>query len=394
MNELETGVPVLVLGGKENSLSLVRNLSRHGVSVSASGPANCWGLNSRFTKNAYRIAQGMDQEAYWRDLLLSDDTALDGHILMPCSDDAIAFVAENFEALRLRYVLDDGQADMRVALLDKMETLRLARSAGVSTPNFWPVTNVDDLEPIREDITFPVMVKPLQSHIFSKMFGVKLFIIESDFAELREKVALAHSKGLDVMVVEMIPGPDELLSSYYTYIDKDGRRLFDFTKRIVRRFPLNRGSACYHATKWLPETAEMGQRFFEGIGFTGLGNIEFKRDLRDGKLKVIEANARFTAAQELAVRAGMPIDLIVYRHLTGQPVPLISGFKQDLYYWYPVQDFLSFVELRAKGELSFWNWAMSVFSKARVAPLLDLGDPMPVGRAVWSMFRRVMGAAA
>ena len=41
---------------------------------------------------------------------------------------------------------------------------------------------------------------------------------------------------------------------------------------------VNRGGGCYHETKWLPETAELGRRFFTGIGFRGMGNIEFKRD--------------------------------------------------------------------------------------------------------------------
>ena len=30
---------------------------------------------------------------------------------------------------------------------------------------------------------------------------------------------------------------------------------------------MNFGQASYHATQWLPETAEMGRRFFNAIGF-------------------------------------------------------------------------------------------------------------------------------
>lgn len=394
MKALDTQTPVLVLGGKENSLSIVRHLSGKGIKVSVSGPANCWGLNSRFTHKAYRVPAGENADAYWSQLLLGQDRLLDGHMLMPCSDEAIEFVARHHNALMGRYLLDEGQPGLRHALLDKMETLRLARQAGVPTPNFWPVSVGDDLSTLEKEISFPVMVKPINSHLFSQVFGAKLFIIEGSFAELTEKVGLAHGAGLDVMIVEMIPGPDHLLSSYYTYIDGRGAHLFDFTKRIERRYPTNRGGACYHATEWLPETAEMGRRFFQGIGFTGLGNIEFKRDPRDGQLKVIEANARFTAAQELALRAGMPIDLIVYRHLTGQAVPRISSYREGLHYWYPIQDFLAFVELRLRGEISLWGWLSSVFSKRRVAPLLSLSDMQPVGRAIWSMVRRAVRARA
>ena len=394
MNTLNTSVPVLVLGGKENSLSIVRHLASHGIRVSASGPTNCWGLYSRHCAQRFRIPAGTGAAGYWHDLLLAGKRYLDGHMLMPCSDEAIEFIATHHAELAKRYILDDGQPALRMALLDKKKTLELAEQAGVPAPKFWSVDKGSDLDAIREEITLPAMVKPIHSHKFSKVFGRKLFIVEKDFDELKRCVERAHEHDLEVMVVEMVPGPDDLLSSYYTYIDGDGHRLFDFTKRIIRRYPVNRGGACYHATEWLPETAEMGRRFFEGIGFTGLGNIEFKRDLRDGKLKVIEANARFTAAQELALRAGAPIDLIIYRQLTGQPVPAFRHFREDLYYWYPVSDFLAFLELNRRGELSFRDWLRSVASTERVDPLFRLNDPWPVVGALEGVVQKLAKARA
>ena len=390
MKNLDTSVPVLVLGGKENSLSLVRHLSSHGIRVSVSGPANCWGLYSRHAAKRFRIPRAVDPANYWSDLLLSGRHELDGHMVMPCSDHAITFIADNHAALAGRYVLDEGKPELRKALLDKQETLALARKAGVATPNSWSVAPGQDLSRMREEITFPVMVKPLHSHLFSQVFGRKLFIVEDGFDTLVKRVAEAHAHGLEVMVMEMIPGPDDLLSSYYTYMDAEGARYFDFTKRIVRRFPVNRGGACYHATEWLPETAEVGRKFFEGIGFAGLGNVEFKRDLRDGKLKLIEANARFTAAQELALRAGAPIDLIVYRHLTGQGAPMFREFRQELYFWYPISDFLAFVQLNGRGDLKFGEWVRSVAGTKRVDPLFSLSDPLPLLGAADAVLRKLV----
>lgn len=390
MKPLDTSVPVLVLGGKENSLSIVRHLAAQGIPVRVSGPANCWGLYSRHAAGTFRIPGETDASAFWSDLLLAGNHALNGHMLMPCSDHAIAFIADNHDALARRYVLDDGKPELRRALLDKQETLSLAERVGVPAPKFWPVAPGDDLEKIRAEITLPAMVKPVHSHKFSQIFGCKLFIVRDDFDALRQRIAEAHAHGLEVMVVEMIPGPDDLLSSYYTYMDADGARYFDFTKRIVRRFPVNRGGACYHVTEWLPETAEMGRRFFEGIGFAGLGNVEFKRDRRDGQLKLIEANARFTAAQELALRAGAPIDLIVYRHLTGQGAPVFKEFQQELHFWYPVSDFLAFVQLNRAGELGVLDWMRSVLGRKRVDPLFRLSDPLPVLGAAEAVARKLV----
>jgi predicted ATP-grasp superfamily ATP-dependent carboligase len=388
---IDTSTPVLVLGGKENSLSLVRHLGRCGITVRASGPSNCWGMYSRYCQESFPIPRGQSASLFWKNLLLShDEERLHYHIIFACSDEAIEFIAEHRTELEQRYLLDEAVPELQRALLDKKRTLELANAVGVCTPKFWMIKNDQDVEKIYGKAMFPLMVKPVHSHKFTRVFGRKLFIIEKDFDELVEKVRLAHEHNLEVMIVEMIPGPDDLLCSYYTYVDKNGNNLFHYTKRILRRFPVNRGNACYHITEWLPDTAELGRKFFDGIEFRGMGNIEFKRDTRDGKLKVIEVNARFTAAQELIVRSGAPIDLILYCHLTGQSLPEFKDYEQFLRYWYPFWDFMAFLDLWKHGELSFSGWVKSVLPYQHVLPNWNLWDPMPFFGAVAVNLQRLV----
>ena len=221
------------------------------------------------------------------------------------------------------------------------------------------------------------MVKPIHSHRFFKVFNRKLFIIETGFEELAEKVGLALENNVDVMIVDMVPGPDSLLTSYYTYIDSAGNCLFHFTKRVIRRFPILRGSGCYHETKWLPETAELGLKYFRNIGFTGLGNIEFKHDQRDDTPKIIEVNPRFTAAHVLVLNSGMPLDLITYCHVTGQTIPKINSFQELRRLWYPVRDLRSFWQLKERGELTFPKWLASILHLPFDLPFWSSRDPLP-----------------
>ena len=389
--QLDTGTPVLVLGGKENSLSLTRHFGRLGIVVRASGTANCWAMHSRYCREKFPVPEGVDAGTFWTKLLLSDDGGnLDGHIVLACSDAAIEFLAANRAGLTRRYILDDADPQLQTALLDKARTIELARDAGISAPNFWKIESDADIEKLRGAVTFPVMVKPIHSHRFAQVFHRKLFIVRSGFDEMAEKLRLVRAHHLEAMVVEMIPGPDALLSSYYTYVDRSGRNLFHYTKRVLRQFPVNGGGACAHLTEWLPETAEMGRKFFDAVGFRGLGNIEFKRDPRDGRLKIIEVNARFTASQELAVRAGMPIHLVVYCHLTHQPVPQIRAYRQFLHYWFPLRDLLAFVELRRRGEMGIIDWLRSVLPYRHVFPLWALHDLAPCVGATSAALRQVM----
>jgi len=383
--KVDTSTPVLLIGGQENALAVARNLGRRGISVRVSGGPACWGMRSRYCCQSFPIPDGQDPGGFWQRLLLSTQRRdLDGHILFALSDDAIEFLVDHHPKLQERYILDDSVPDLQHAMLDKKRTLELARSVGVPTPRFWPIDKAEDVEKIRDNVMFPVMVKPIHSFRFAAVFEKKLFIIESSFAEVVEKVHLARQHGLDVMVVEMIPGADDLLNSYYTYIDSSGRHLFHYTKRILRRYPVNRGGACYHITEWLPETVELGRRFFDAIGWRGMANIEFKRDLRDGKLKVIEVNPRFTAAHRLIVQSGAPIDLMIYCALTGQDGPHFDTYKQHLRFWYPMRDFLTFCELNKSGKLTFIDWVRSVLCHRQVLPLFSVWDPMPsLTAAVW-----------
>ena len=72
--------------------------------------------------------------------------------------------------------------------------------------------------------------------------------------------------GVDVLLMELIPGPDSDLCSYFTYIEEDGEALFHFTKRVIRRFPAGMGSGCYHITSWNSDLMELGLKLFRQVG--------------------------------------------------------------------------------------------------------------------------------
>ncbi|MCB0290992.1 MAG: carboxylate--amine ligase, partial [Calditrichaeota bacterium] len=134
--------------------------------------------------------------------------------------------------------------------------------------------------------------------------------------------------------------------------------------------------------EWVEEVAEIGKKFFLGVGLRGLGNVEFKKDLRDGQWKIIECNPRFTAAHEQLVRCGMDISLLIYNHLAGRPLPSLNGYKQNVTLWFPRRDYLAYKELKALNELSFWGWMKSI-AKPQVLPHFRWSDPMPTLAPFW-----------
>ena len=124
---------------------------------------------------------------------------------------------------------------------------------------------------------------------------------------------------IEVLLVELIPGLDDLLCSYYTYLDEAHQPLFHYTKRVIRRNPPGMGGGCYHVTDWIPELCDPSLRLIQEAGLRGLANVEFKRDPRDGQLKLIECNARFSASLCLSRRSGFDLARFVYNRVVGLP---------------------------------------------------------------------------
>lgn len=366
---------VLILGGQENTLSLVRNLARDGIGVCVSATEKCVALKSKYLERAYEITSGSPRE-HWRDLLITNRSEeLLGRIILTCNDEAIEFVAENTDTLSDFYILEKMPADVRQALLRKDESMAIAKSAGVGTPNYKRIEQVSDVQGVIQEWGFPIIVKPVHSHRFQRVFDKKLALCRTG-GELRKTCEIAYEHRIEVFVCEDIPGPDTTLRSYYTYLDDSGEPLFHFTKKVIRRYPTNYGAGAYHITEWLPEVAREGLKFLQAAGIRGLGNVEFKLDQRDGQLKFIESNARFTAAQEQIVRCGYDLGRFVYGQLAGSPIELPKTYKQNVRFWYPLRDFRAYRQLFDSGQLTFYQWLRSV-SHRHVFPFFDRRDLRP-----------------
>lgn len=367
--------PVLILGGHENSLAVARSLKDLGIRIAVSTTRSASVQYSRFCHRLYSAPSGEFYSNYWRKLLLESPAgALDGSVILCCSDEAVEFVALHRERLQARYIVEENVPRLQLALLNKYQTFLLAQQAGLAAPHCWHETE-DDPFYRKADIRFPVLVKPLVSHLYRRVFMFKLQRVENR-EQLEAHLTEVYAHKLQVMLTEYVPGPDSNLCSYYTYVDGSGSCLFDFTKRVIRRYPKGFGAGSYHVTEWLPDVAETGRRFFRRIGFRGLGNIEFKLDARDGQLKLMECNPRFTAAHELLVKSGMSTDKIVYGILTGTPFTIPGSFKEFERLIYPWQDFRAYLERHRQGELSLKDWLQSI-SHPQNFPFYRWSDPLP-----------------
>ncbi len=364
--------PVVIVGGEINALTIARSLGRYGVTVHAlsipSSPV-------RYSRYARWIALA-NSISVWRDFLLGNQSRyLHGSVLLAASDPALELLRNDYHDLRRLYLIDDMDTVAQEQMLNKLSTYEAARAAGVKTPGFWTVDNLEQLQSVRDSLTFPLLVKPLFSHVFDAKHGRKHFFAKH-FDDLIQSWRRVLADGIEAMLVEWIPGLDDRLCSYYTYLDASGQPLFTLTKRVIRRNSPGEGGACYHITDWVPEVCEPSLKLLRHVGLRGLANVEFKSDPRDGQLKLIECNARFTAPIYLLQRAGIDLARFVYNRVVGIPQEPLTTFRQGLRLWYPWEDFHAFRSLQRRGDISWFGWLKSIAHR-QIFPIFSGSDPMP-----------------
>lgn len=366
--------PAIILGGSSNAVSVARSLGSTGVRVHALGGAT----NAvRWSRHLHEFTAVNPKGVQDRMLDWLARGPREG-VVLPCDDEALELVARHRATLTaLGYVATEANDEVMLAMLDKRATATIARRLGIDAPASVVVRGPGDLEGAAQNgLAFPCAVKPLHSHVFARAFpGVKA-LAATDLEEATRHVARAASVGADVMLTEVIPGPESAFCSYYSYLDEAGAPLFHFTRHKLRQYPLDFGVASYATNDDQPEAAEIGLRFFQGAGLRGLGNVEFKRDARDGRLKLIECNPRFTAADRHLRLCGLDLPLFVYNRLVGRPLPAMDTRRHGVHLWHPVQDTRGFLEQRRRGRITTRQWLRSLAHRQHF-PVADARDPMP-----------------
>lgn len=384
--------PAVVVGGKANAVSVARSLTRAGIDVYALGDTSSPVRHSRACGTFVDVGHAPDMQARWLEWLVTGPV---GAVVLPCSDEALEMIVRNRALLeQLAYRAFEVDDEVAAAMLDKARTYALARDLGIPSPRTITVSTVRDAGRVGDELSFPCALKPLHSHVFQRHFGrrTKAFVVGGP-EELLERFYEMHALGVEMLATQIIPGADDRIYGYYTYLDALGEPLFHFTKRKLRQYPVGFGTGSYHITTWDPDVVELGLAFTQGVGVRGLANVEFKRDARDGALKLIECNHRFTAPNELLRIAGLDLAVFIYSRLAGRPVDAPRTYRTGVRLWHPVEDTRAFLHLRRRGELSFGGWVASVAHPQHV-PVFRFHDPNPSLREGLRRARQLLRAAA
>jgi predicted ATP-grasp superfamily ATP-dependent carboligase/glycosyltransferase involved in cell wall biosynthesis len=311
----------LVLGANYRGLGVVRSLGRRGIEVwVARSDEHRLAERSRYARRSVDWPHGDPAGQVQHLLALASERGLDGWVVFPTDDLNTALLSRHRDVLGQRYVVGAPDWETLRWARDKRLTHRLGAEAGVAVPATWIGCDVDEMATVVAEV--PAILKPAiraESNVFvdEKAWPV------ADERELRERYAeaLEHVPAEEIMLQERIPGGGEAQLSYAALADR-GRVLASVTACRARQHPMDfgRASTFVHAVD-APDVAEAGRRVIAEMELTGLAEAEFKRDPRDGRLKLLDINARVWGWHTLGTRRGIDFAYLHWRLLRGQEIP-------------------------------------------------------------------------
>ncbi len=374
----KNNVSAVVLGMGVNGLGVVRSLSKEGVKVYAFDEDR----NQPAMATSLAVVKECPDVKHQAKALLTfliEFSKSEGNcpVLFPCTDAHNEFLHRYRDQLKEYFRFINSEDEVMKKLLDKNGQYQLAQEHNVATAKTFSPKSIEEIDAISKKIQFPVIIKGLNPMPWRAVFGDQKVIVIKNAKELTDEYLKLFKTNLHTVIQEIIVGDDTRHYKFCAYINKDGKALLTFTLQKVRQFPCHFGIGSCVVSVFEPEVAEKGLQFMRDMGYRGIGSIEFKRDKRDEKLKMIELNARLWAQNSLATACGQNYPWVAYRDLIGEEVPLSSKFKEGIKWIASKEDRASFYGYFREGSMSFKTWFKSFCTGRRVWSLFNWDDPMP-----------------
>jgi predicted ATP-grasp superfamily ATP-dependent carboligase len=128
----------------------------------------------------------------------------------------------------------------------------------------------------------------------------------------------------EIIVQEWIEGSDSDVYFCLQYRPANGAPTVSFVGRKICQWPSLIGgtASCIPAAEVAAELTALTDNFFNAVGFIGMGSMEYKRDIRDGKFYMVEPTVGRTDYQEeIAALNGVNIPFAAYRAELGLTAP-------------------------------------------------------------------------
>ncbi|WP_321421996.1 ATP-grasp domain-containing protein [uncultured Methanobacterium sp.] len=260
-----------------------------------------------------------------------------------------------------------------------------AQKNGIPCAKTYIIDSAHDIGEIDEHLTFPCIIKPATNIGFQKKLGSRggtIPILDLNELIYWKKKIIEKGLGKEPLTIqEIIVGPTTNLYTITSYSDRSADIMAYSIGHKIRQFPPDAGTIISGRVKNNPEIYELGKKTIKIMGYYGIANVEFKKDERDQKFKLVEINPRPGVWNYSVLMSGLNLPYIAYLDLLGESYELPANKEEGKVWLILIQDFFYSIFLfRFIGypeySISIGEWFRSTKGK-KVYAAESWKDPLP-----------------
>ncbi len=383
--------PVFVFNTHYNGLGVIRAYGRAGIPVVAMDTHRSVGTFSKYASYSCCPDPVFQEDAFIESLLEERKEYDFNPLLFPTNDHWAMAVSKHKEKLNSFFYIMTPDYECIQKVIDKQIFYQLCAEKSFNVPKTY---KPNDIIKRSVPIEFPIIAKPLARRISSndiiqkenqKLFDrLRLTRIENEI-ELEFFLANYSDKN-HFLFQEEIQGDADRMYTVGIYADQNSDVLATFTGRKVRGANPQYGDCIVGQVEQVSsELIQETKRLVKELGYTGIAEIEYKKDTRNDEFRLIEVNPRSWSWIGITPYCDVNLPLIAYEDMVkGKKNYSVSRKKTGSVKWMKVIDDLNncMWQYRRKGfpeaTMSITSWISSTFEGSKIIMEdFSIIDPIP-----------------
>jgi predicted ATP-grasp superfamily ATP-dependent carboligase len=288
-------------------VSILRDLGKHGHPTIGIGySADAIGFRSKFcTRSVVRS----NLESTFIDQLngLAKDSG--PRFLIAISESDISLLNRHREAIHPAIKLLIPSTEIFARVVDKSRCLEIARGLGIDTPASFSITQLEQLKPLKETLSFPLILKWADPNEVQERLSLRgLAVIKCDYCldyeTLYAKLAVYQPLGIFPMIQTYCRGH----GLGQMFLMSRGKVLLEFQHQRLNEWPPEGGISTLCRSLPLSQHRQCRDRsiaLLRALEWEGVAMVEYRFDPTADRYCFMEINGRFWGSLPLAEAAGV-----------------------------------------------------------------------------------------
>lgn len=325
----------IVIEGHVQGLSNTRSLGELGVPVYVLDVVHCLAQHSKYCTKFFKCPNFRSKEFVQFLINLAINEYLEGWFIIASNDHIVENLSLHADELSKYYKMLVPIGEQLYQIIDKVKLMQIATACGTHIPKTCDLTTIDQTK----EFAYPLLIKGREGLSFYKATHQKAIQVDNEQELILMSKEIAHLTN-DVMIQELIPFDKNNRVVSFTCFSVDGDIKAYWMGQKLREHPIKYGTATMSQSVLLPEVLEEAKPLIKALNYTGVCEIEFMRDIRDGYYKLIEINPRTWLWVGLAKACGIDYAKMMYRYVNGIEQTFPTTYQVDIKWRNAITDFV------------------------------------------------------